>query len=77
MDSPTAHEPASPGTEFDSGHLRPGEIIAHLTGQPEAKVEVRLDIQADIPDGAPDKVVRTVTENCRALDFDSQGFEDE
>jgi len=29
-----------------------------------------------IPNGAPDNVVRTVTENCRTLKFESSGFEE-
>jgi len=28
-------------------------------------------------DGVPDNVVRTVSENCRTLNFISQGFEEE
>jgi hypothetical protein len=36
-----------------------------------------LIIEAKIPDGAPDNVVRTVTENSRTLKFSSQGFERE
>ncbi|CRI63263.1 hypothetical protein THIOKS11270011 [Thiocapsa sp. KS1] len=32
-------------------------------------------IEIEMPDGAPDQVVRTVTENCRTLKFASQGFE--
>jgi hypothetical protein len=40
-----------------------------------ADVEVRLEIQAKIPSGAPDEVVRTVTENARTLKFDQHGFE--
>ena len=50
-------------------------IIQHLAGLVHANVEVRLDIQAEIPDGAPDEVVRTVTENARTLKFDRHGFE--
>ena len=42
-----------------------------------ATVRVTLEIEAEIPDGAPDNVVRTVTENGRTLKFDSQGFEKE
>ena len=42
-----------------------------------AHVEVTLDIAAHIPDGAPEHVVRTVTENGRTLKFTSQGFEEE
>ena len=42
-----------------------------------AKVSVRLEIEAEIPDGAPEHVVRIVTENSLALKFDSHGFEEE
>ena len=35
------------------------------------------DIEAIVPSGVPDNVVRTVTENCRTLKFTSQGFEAE
>jgi hypothetical protein len=38
---------------------------------------VTLEIQAELPDGAPDHVVRTVTENSRALRLESYGFEEE
>ena len=53
------------------------EVISHLSGLMGAKVRVTLEIEAEIPDGAPDQVVRTVTENSRTLKFDSQGFENE
>ena len=53
------------------------EVIQHLTSLNGAKVTVNIEIQADIPDGVPDDVVRTVTENCRTLKFTSQGFEQE
>ena len=53
------------------------EVIAHLNGLPGAQVTVTLDIQADIPEGAPDHVVRTVTENSRTLRFTDLGFEPE
>jgi hypothetical protein len=38
---------------------------------------VTLEIQAKIPSGAPDNVVRTVTENGRTLKFKNQEFEKE
>ena len=50
-------------------------VIAHLVGLVGAKVTVTLEIEAEIPGGTPDQVVRTVTENGRTLKFDSQGFE--
>lgn len=53
------------------------EVIAHLVGLVGAKVRVTLEIEAEIPSGAPDHVVRTVTENGRTLKFTSQGFESE
>jgi predicted AAA+ superfamily ATPase len=53
------------------------EIVAHLAGLAGADVKVTLEIEAEIPNGAPDQVVRTVTENSRTLKFTSQGFEKE
>jgi predicted AAA+ superfamily ATPase len=53
------------------------EIVQHLVLQPGAKVEVTLEIQAQMPEGAPDNVVRIVTENARTLKFTAQGFENE
>lgn len=58
----------------DAGRIA-DEVIAHLTGLVGSKVKVTLEIEAEIPDGAPDHVVRTVTENSRTLKFISQGFE--
>ena len=53
------------------------EVIAHLSALVGANVTVTIEIEAEIPDGAPDNVVRTVTENSRTLKFTSQGFETE
>ncbi len=53
------------------------EVIAHLSGLVGAKVTVTLEVEAEIPSGAPDHVVRTVTENSRTLRFASQAFEKE
>jgi hypothetical protein len=43
----------------------------------DQSVTVTIEVEAEIPDGAPDHVVRTVTENSRTLKFTSQGFETE
>jgi hypothetical protein len=51
------------------------EVIAHLEGLKGSTVNVTLEISAEIPAGAPDSVVRTVTENARTLKFSSSGFE--
>jgi len=53
------------------------EVIAHLTGLVGAQVTVTLEIEAEIPSGVSDHVVRTVTENSRTLNFTNQGFEKE
>ena len=53
------------------------EVIAHLAGQVGAEVTVTLEIEASLPQGASDQIVRTVTENSRTLKFTSHGFENE
>ena len=53
------------------------EVLAHLVGLVGSTVKVTLEIEAEIPSGAPDNVVRTVTENSRTLKFTNQGFEAE
>jgi predicted AAA+ superfamily ATPase len=53
------------------------EVVQHLSGLLGASVEVSLEIHAEIPDGAPEKTVRDVTENCRTLKFESYGFEED
>ena len=52
------------------------EVIQHLTKLVGANVQVTLEIQAELPDGATEKTIRDVTENCRTLRFDSCGFEE-
>src|SRR5207248_2564005 len=53
------------------------EVVQHLTGLVGTDVEVSLEIRSSATDGFPENVVRTVTENCRTLKFDSHGFEKE
>jgi hypothetical protein len=53
------------------------EVISHLLGLVGTRVTVTIEVEAEIPGGAPDHVVRTVTENSRTLKFASQGFENE
>jgi hypothetical protein len=60
----------------DAGRIA-DEVISHLAGLVGAKVKVTLEIEAEVPNGTPDNVVRTVTENSRTLKFGSQGFEKE
>jgi predicted AAA+ superfamily ATPase len=60
----------------DAGRIA-DEVIAHLVGQVGAEVSVTIEIQAKLPGGASDQLVRTVTENSRTLKFETQGFEKE
>lgn len=59
----------------DAGRIA-DEVISHLAGLMGADVSVTLEIAADLSGGVPDKVVRTVTENCRTLKFEDHGFEE-
>lgn len=60
----------------DAGRIAE-EVIAHLAGQVGADVTVTLEIEATLPDGATEQIVRTVTENSRTLKFSNHGFERE
>jgi len=53
------------------------EVLAHLVSQPGSEVTVTIEIEAKLPQGASDQLVRTVTENSRTLKFTSHGFEKE
>jgi hypothetical protein len=53
------------------------EVISHLAGLVGSSLKVTLEIEAQVPSGAPDNVVRTVTENSRTLKFTTHGFERE
>jgi hypothetical protein len=60
----------------DAGRIA-DEVVTHLVGLVGSSVRVTLEIEAEIPEGAPDHVVRTVTENSRTLKFSNSGFETE
>lgn len=60
----------------DAGRVA-DEVIAHLAGLMGSKLKVTLEIEAEMPNGTPDNVVRIVTENSRTLKFKDQGFERE
>ncbi len=53
------------------------EVIAHLVGLVGAEVDVTLEIEARLPNGATDQTVRIVNENSRTLKFTSHEFESE
>lgn len=52
------------------------EVLQHLNSL-NADIEVTLEIQVKTPDGVPDAVVRTISENCRTLKFTSYEFEED
>ena len=63
-------------TGRDAGKISE-EVIAYLAAHPGAKVTVTLEITAELPDGASEHTIRTVTENARTLKFGTHGFEKE
>lgn len=52
-------------------------MITHLAGLVGARVQVTLEIEANVPDGVPEQVVRVLLENGMTLGFEGQGFEEE
>ena len=52
------------------------EIINHITSINGSNVEIRLIVDASIPDGVPQAIVRTVTENCKTLKVEDFGFDE-
>lgn len=51
-------------------------VIQHLQSGDGTRVSVSIEIVAEIPEGADEKTVRTVSENCRVLKFTDFGFEE-
>ena len=52
------------------------EIINHLMQIDGANVEIRLLVEADMPNGTPVTTVRAIRENCATLKVDDFGFEE-
>lgn len=50
------------------------EVIQHLSGLVGGRVRITLEIEAEVDDGVEDRIVRTVSENCRTLKFKDFGF---
>ena len=51
------------------------EIIQHLSAVSSATVELKLEVEVNAPEGIPNNVVRTVSENCRTLRVTDFGFD--
>jgi hypothetical protein len=58
----------------DAGNIAEA-IIQHPEQENGAKVRVTMEIETDIPSGAGERTLRTVSENCRTLKFKQLGFE--
>jgi len=52
------------------------EVAQHLSGLLGVRVEITMEIHAELPEGVSEHIVRTVTENCRTLKFTNYGFEE-
>ena len=59
----------------DAGRIG-DEIVHHLASLRNAGIEITLEIHAEMPEGVPHTMVRTVTENAHVLNFDNFGFEE-
>ena len=68
-EAPAATASTSAGGDTGAGTGAPGQLGAEVT--------VTLEVEATLPGGASDQIVRTVTENSRTLKFTSHGFESE
>lgn len=51
------------------------EIISILASDPNASLDITLEINAEFPNGAPDQVKRAVSENAASLGFKSKSWE--
>jgi len=60
----------------DAGRVA-DEVVSHLAGLIGSNVTLTLEIDASVPSGVPEKVVRIVNENCRTLKFTQSGFEEQ
>ncbi|MCF8029882.1 MAG: DUF499 domain-containing protein [Desulfohalobiaceae bacterium] len=67
-------DPHTGRMDFDTIHK---EIVSQLTARPGANVKLRLDIEAEIPEGFDEHTQRAVRENCGTLNFSSAEFDEE
>jgi len=51
------------------------EVVAHLAGLVGSEVKITMEIEARLPQGVSEQVVRIVTENSQTLKFKPHGFE--
>jgi predicted AAA+ superfamily ATPase len=53
------------------------EVLKHLSSLVSAKVQLTLEVHAEVPEGIPEDRQRIVNENCRTLKFQGFGFEED
>ena len=51
------------------------EIISILAGDPNASLNITLEINAEFPSGASDQIKRAVSENATSLGFKTKSWE--
>ncbi len=51
------------------------EIISLLASDPNASLNITLEINAEFPSGASDQIKRAVTENATSLSFKTRAWE--
>ncbi len=51
------------------------EIISVLAGDPNASLDITVEINAEFPLGASDQIKRAVTENATSLGFKTKAWE--
>ncbi|MGH3088577.1 MAG: DUF499 domain-containing protein [Rubrobacteraceae bacterium] len=51
------------------------EVVQHFASIMGANAKVTIEIQAEVPEGIPEKTERDVSENCNTLKFRDYGFE--
>lgn len=53
------------------------EVIQHFTKLADAEVEISLEVSVRLAEGATEKTIRDISENCRTLKFETFGFDEE
>lgn len=53
------------------------EVVERILDYGDASIKVVMDIEVDFAEGASDELILVVTENCKALNIESFGFEEE
>lgn len=84
----TGDEPRLPNRVYASASLDPervgrdageiaDEILSHLSALHGSSLKVSIEIEAELPEGVPEDVKRTVSENAATLKLDSCEFDRE